>query len=666
MISRWFIQSLGQTVAPDEKITAESEREEADSLWTVMAPDAAWEASQHGPKEPINETSHKTTTNKSIPPSEAFALTSTNARTEAESTPRQVLKAADPSYPSTPSNNQVPVDANNLGFMSPLEKGVLDAARGTADSIMSPKFKSENIMTVFRWCTFQKPLPKNLLKKLRNLLEERPELISARASLGSAAPDGFTPLMACAYKNQVEAAKIIIEMDEESKNHVDLQGNTALHIASHYGSLDVIRLLQSSNSVGPDAPLNLFGHTPLGSAVTSKEKSARRAQAQLSQALFSPGDKSIRGQQTPLKERSEVSAELNASIGYFQMPGMRVIMEDSISVEKWDGNALVSVCDGHSDNAFVSKFICEKAKEVYLHHAIKPLPIDQKWILTCLTLDELVKESKYTGGSTGLWAHITESSVVVVNVGDCRCVLIENDDGDDLVGQMETLNIAGEDAKEDTQPLEEDSNKGTKGGEETAEIADSSEEMNVKKMYTVRPLSIDHKPDLDGEQERIENAGMQVIEEIYHDSDGRKQTIPKIELAEGRRMAVSRAFGDFEYKSNSKLPGPEDQAVCAIPFIHSHARSEKDAFLVLACDGVWDVMTNEEVADFVMSAVEKALEDESPSTDILPEISDMLCEECLTRGSKDNLSVILVALSGTATRVADSGVLKRKALDFGP
>lgn len=649
MISRWLIQSLGQTVAPDEKIKEESEREEADSLWTVMAPDPTWEASQHGPKDPKNETTPKTKKNTSVPPSAAFALI--------------------PAGPATPSNDEGTVVTENPNFMSPLEKGVLTAARGTADSIMSPQFKSEMIMKVFRWCTFEKPLPQKLLNKLKGLLEEKPELISARASLGSAAPDGFTPLMACAYKNQLEAAKIILDLDEEAKNHVDLQGNTALHIASQHGSLDIIRLLQTSDCLGPDAPLNLFGHTPLGSAVTSKEKSAKRAKAQLSQVLFSPGDKSIRGQQTPLKQRSEELAGLNVSIGYFQMPGMRVIMEDTVSVEKWEGNALISVCDGHSDNAYVSKLIAEQAKEAYLHHSTKLLPIDQKWILTCLTLDELVKESKYTGGSTGLWAHITEHSVVVVNVGDCRCVLIEKEDKSDLVEQMKTMTIADEEAKEETSSLEEEFKKGTKGGEETSEIAESSAEAAVeseKKAYSVRALSIDHKPNLDGEKERIENAGMQVIEESYHDSNGVRHTIPKVELAEGRRMAVSRAFGDFEYKSNSKLPGPEDQAVCSIPFIHCHSRSEKDAFLLLACDGIWDVMTNEEVAHFVMVETEKAFENEVPNTDILPMISDMLCEECLKRGSMDNLSVVLVALSGTAARVAESGVLQRKALNFGP
>lgn len=59
-------------------------------------------------------------------------------------------------------------------------------------------------------------------------------------------------------------------------------------------------------------------------------------------------------------------------------------------------------------------------------------------------------------------------------------------------------------------------------------------------------------------------------------------------------LAVSRALGDYEYKANSER-GPCEQLVSPEPEVTALEKSDNDEFAVLACDGVWDVMTNEEV-----------------------------------------------------------------------
>lgn len=57
-------------------------------------------------------------------------------------------------------------------------------------------------------------------------------------------------------------------------------------------------------------------------------------------------------------------------------------------------------------------------------------------------------------------------------------------------------------------------------------------------------------------------------------------------------MLQSRALGDFQYKDD-ELP-PEDCKVTAAPDTQSIPRSpEGDEFLIVACDGIWDVMSNE-------------------------------------------------------------------------
>lgn len=92
----------------------------------------------------------------------------------------------------------------------------------------------------------------------------------------------------------------------------------------------------------------------------------------------------------------------------------------------------------------------------------------------------------------------------------------------------------------------------------------------------------DHKPVLPGERERIMNAGGSVIIQRVNGS-----------------LAVSRALGDFEYK-NVQGKGQCEQLVSPEPEVFCVDReADGDQFMVLACDGIWDVMSNEEVCSFV-------------------------------------------------------------------
>uniref|UniRef100_A0A0R0IY93 PPM-type phosphatase domain-containing protein n=1 Tax=Glycine max TaxID=3847 RepID=A0A0R0IY93_SOYBN len=58
-------------------------------------------------------------------------------------------------------------------------------------------------------------------------------------------------------------------------------------------------------------------------------------------------------------------------------------------------------------------------------------------------------------------------------------------------------------------------------------------------------------------------------------------------------LAMARAFGDFCLK---------DFGLIAVPDISYHRLTEKDEFVVLATDGIWDVLSNEEVVDIVAPA----------------------------------------------------------------
>ena len=87
-------------------------------------------------------------------------------------------------------------------------------------------------------------------------------------------------------------------------------------------------------------------------------------------------------------------------------------------------------------------------------------------------------------------------------------------------------------------------------------------------------MSQDHKPNLENERLRIEKAG------------GRVQA--------GRingNLNLSRSLGDFDYKQNSELPA-ENQMITALPEIKEIDITPEDQFLILACDGVWDIMSS--------------------------------------------------------------------------
>jgi protein phosphatase 1G len=101
------------------------------------------------------------------------------------------------------------------------------------------------------------------------------------------------------------------------------------------------------------------------------------------------------------------------------------------------------------------------------------------------------------------------------------------------------------------------------------------------------PMSIDHKPDLEIEKNRIYKADGFV-------SEGRVKG----------NLNLSRSLGDMEYKQNSKL-NPEDQMITANPDIVCESLTSDVDFIIIACDGVWDCLTNQEVCDIVSDKFKK-------------------------------------------------------------
>jgi len=147
-------------------------------------------------------------------------------------------------------------------------------------------------------------------------------------------------------------------------------------------------------------------------------------------------------------------------------------------------------------------------------------------------------------------------------------------------------------------------------------------------------LSQDHKPSREDEAKRIKDAGGFIINNRV--------------MGE---LAVSRAFGDCEFKKgiqsiieeeggiiNSEDKNWFEPLITAEPDIEVTQITKDDQFLLLACDGLYDVFTEEEIINFVKK-------------DMLEHKDAQRCCQNLThqaireRNSRDNVSIILVILN---------------------
>lgn len=141
----------------------------------------------------------------------------------------------------------------------------------------------------------------------------------------------------------------------------------------------------------------------------------------------------------------------------------------------------------------------------------------------------------FAAGCTACSALITPTEIIVANAGDSRAVLARKN-GDKVVGVE---------------------------------------------------MSVDHKPELPEERQRIEKAGGFV-------EDNRVKGI----------LNLSRSIGDLEYKSDSSIP-LKDQMITANPDIRREKLGSDVQFLVLACDGIWDCLSSQEAVDFVNELIKK-------------------------------------------------------------
>ena len=217
--------------------------------------------------------------------------------------------------------------------------------------------------------------------------------------------------------------------------------------------------------------------------------------------------------------------------------------------------------DGHGkDGHYASRFIVENLpRKILSHPSISSLfSFDQiyqklkehnyKIIKTIFSeVDKYLSEQKqydtYTSGATCVLIIQIGNKIICANLGDSRAILI----------------------------YEDSKNNNT--------------ESNI--LYTkVYPLSLDSKPDLPSEKNRIINCGGEVHRGKNRNGiySGPMRVFPKGESCSG--LAMSRSLGDFKMKHYGVINEPS--------FVEYNL-DELSKYIVLCSDGVWDFMDNENV-----------------------------------------------------------------------
>jgi len=273
------------------------------------------------------------------------------------------------------------------------------------------------------------------------------------------------------------------------------------------------------------------------------------------------------------------------SEGIFQ--GARWTMEDTYKVE--NGGRFVAIFDGHG-GADVSTILKERLYELYSEELIKKHWEEQ---------NEFGVQRKEIPSKS---SHIAALQRGLEQIEDAVMKL------DELVYQGSTaVCVVLHVAKDGRRTLL------------TANIGDSR--AILCRAGKAVDMTRDHKPNDEREKERIHAMG----EEIEWDPYGQIYRV--------RDLSLSRAVGDRFAKP----------VVTSEPEIMTFPVDEEDEYVVLASDGLWDVMSSQEVVDYI----HQVLDTDEQSTSQLDKRKNMariVANEALERGSADNVCVLVLWL----------------------
>ncbi|XP_074267575.1 putative protein phosphatase 2C 49 [Silene latifolia] len=143
-------------------------------------------------------------------------------------------------------------------------------------------------------------------------------------------------------------------------------------------------------------------------------------------------------------------------------------------------------------------------------------------------------------------------------------------------------------------------------------------------------MSKDHRPTCPSEKRRVEEAGGYV-------EDGYVNGV----------LSVSRALGDWDLK----LPKGSTSPLIAEPEVKQVILTEEDEFLIIGCDGVWDVMSSQQAVSIVRRGLRRHNDPEQCAKEVV--------REALRLNTYDNLTVVVVCFSSPRSYEEDQATVWR-------
>lgn len=147
----------------------------------------------------------------------------------------------------------------------------------------------------------------------------------------------------------------------------------------------------------------------------------------------------------------------------------------------------------------------------------------------------------------------------------------------------------------------------------------------------VRCLTKLHKPEDELERRRIETLGGHVV-----------QMWGNVHRAMGI-LAVARSFGDYSIAVRNYEDDSRTQVICSTPFVSGPHYLQCDDLLIVACDGLWDVVTYEDAAKIAKDHQKRPSESGATESGELRthNVAHALVRAAISdRHSGDNVSVI--------------------------
>ena len=318
------------------------------------------------------------------------------------------------------------------------------------------------------------------------------------------------------------------------------------------------------------------------------------------------------------KTRSGSGGPNELSFVVSEMQGWREQMEDTtISILKMNeplsNTSMFAIFDGHG-GPMVSKIceqsfpleICRQAgRSSSLEDLSSVLEKSYTEIDTFLQTTGSLKNMRHTGGSP-----ILNQTVSRINslTGETEGIVREN--LFDFIGSTAVVTLI-------------------RGKEIYVSNAGDSRAILCRNGNAV-DLTRDHKPESPRERSRIENAG------------GRVSIVGPCHRVDFG-LNLSRALGDFLYKRNADLPASH-QKITAVPEIVKETLTDEDEFIILGCDGVFELLSNQQVINFVRFRLKAGMEPRLIVESLLDECCSKDPQKTLGRGT-DNESCILVLLN---------------------